>query len=272
MTGQNTEARMSNIDWVELWILNELVCTPRRLSRLILDPTNQSGGGPWAFPGRAGCRATPEARAAAVSFCARQGLVQIYSDSLLHDKHIILPRPLRPEECTFADPQFLERAEVVLSLAGHEKWEEDFQPDWSRYWSVLDQHHDGITHEWFVSILYSGDKILEELIQYFPSYWRLNKEVGLTELGCHTTFQYQASLWKIIPCAKVIRWKGQNSMAQLKTLFDTLPPPEMKRHIQEWRAEYDQACRILTRLSKRWVSIHETNCHNCDGKPEFFGE
>lgn len=205
---------MRQIDWVQLWVLNALVDDIKRASLwdLIHRPGDQAGAY-WAFPARPALVASVEERIRAVRTCIEDGLVAAYPGSWLAEPRFGPRAELTAEQCLWHDAQFLQDTKAVLTLPGHEKWEVDFQPDWTRFWSHEStvepgaQNDDGGNAQ-ILCILYASDAIFDELFQWLPTYWGLEPAAGWTEIDCHTTFQFQATSWKLLSIAKFITWQA----------------------------------------------------------------
>ena len=118
-------------DLIQLWLLNELTHDECVLSDLIFDPNNEARRcGYWEFPRReeiAQCAA--QARIDALNIYLRQGWIDVYSCSWLSNKRFN-PHGVLPDEYNFHDPEFLTQHAAVLTLRGHAKWENAFEPDW----------------------------------------------------------------------------------------------------------------------------------------------
>ena len=90
----------------------------------------------------------------------------------------------------------------------------------------------------------------------------------MKEVNVYTVFQHQATLWKVIPCAKVITWQAQSMLLELNKLVQAKIPAglekdaaaaakhegqaKVKRYLDAAGEEYQEALRVLTRFSKKW--------------------
>lgn len=268
------------LDWTQLWLLNELICSPRPLSHLI-HAIHRESGGYWGFPARQVALGSPDARLVALRHAMELGLINCYPLVWLQDKSFGDCVPLIQPEAVDLDSNLLEKTEAVISQAGHQQWEAGFQPDWARYWNVLTQHFDEQNNEWILSILYSSDGILDDLLRWFPAYWGLDDQLGLKELSCHSIFQYQAALWKNITRAKVVQCKGYDALAGINQKMrvpaaSNLVGSEarearkitLERFLQNRRLDSIHARRILNQLSKKWKCVPESTSDNLESDPE----
>jgi hypothetical protein len=263
---------MDEIDWIQLWMLNELVCDGSRPSRLIHHPEEQSSVY-WAFPARAVLRATAERRIEALLTCVEQQLIAVYPDSWFQNPNTDSHYLLTARECQFHNTRFVEETVAAITLSGHEKWEAEFQPDWGRFWSHVEgDRYDANSSERVVSVLYTSNQILDDLRRWFPSYWGLDKNVGLTQLECRTVLHHQSTSWKVLPWAKIITWKGQSNTVELNKLLHEPTvsglPPQLKHYAEVLRAEHAQAYRVLSRLSSKWIGVDESPSDPRDAEPQ----
>jgi len=261
---------MNEIDWIELWLLNELALVGSHLSRLVHHPGDDSSQY-WAFPSRIALGANADARIAALRAAVNQGLIELYSDSWLTNTRISSARPCANEAADYHNEEFLDQTLAMLTLRGHEKWETDFQPDWTRFWCVDSENDDLNRPERVITVVYAGNEILDELIRWFPAYWGLDGQAGLKQLECYTRFRYQATSWMVLPFVKVITWKAQDRLVRSNELLRAAFKPglpaddavkqeameKLKRYQETQIEEHSQAKRILTRLSKKWDSVGE---------------
>jgi hypothetical protein len=274
---------MNESDWIQLWLLNQLVLGDCHLLELLSGRVESPNGGYWTFPARAAMRADTETRVEALRTSVKQGLIAICPESWVNDPRFPSCTPCLAGECDFSDTRFVERARALLTARGHEKWEADFQPDWARFWSVDNEDYDENTHEVTLSVTYASNEMLDELRDRFPAYWNLDRSVGLQELECHTLFQYQATTWKVLLYAKVITWKARSALARSNELWraahtsashtnDDEAKQEAMKQLQRYQqAESEARCRaerLLTRLSKRWDCRPASPSHHRDAEPE----
>jgi hypothetical protein len=258
---------MNTSDLIELWVLNELVVEPSRcsFSRFISDGQKQSMPY-WAFPDQVASTATPEERCEAVRNCLDQGWLRAYPKSWSHQQQFSPWPTVVTDHFQVSNKQLLEHTEVTLTSEGNLKWEAEFEPDWRRFWAVLSNHKKVNSSQTVLHVVYAGDEILNELLQWLPSYLQFDEENGLKAISCHTVFWYRATLWKMLPCAKVIALQGEDSDTAVKKAIPKDTPidlpydhdvkrqarEEVARQVQARNERFRQAQQILTRLSKRW--------------------
>jgi hypothetical protein len=251
---------MQDVNWIELWLLNELVRLPRRLSHLLpRSGVDYQSLSYWTFPTAPALNAGHDRRIAALQNCVNREWIEVSSESWLHEprfgNHLV---PAKDSD--FAADAFLDEHFGVLSLSGHEKWESDFQPDWSRFWTQTDSPEGEASDR--VRIAYASDLIFDDLSRWFPSYWCRDQEIGLTQLNCDTYFNYQAGTWKVLPYVKVIEWQGQSDRLRLERLIRAACTEQEKsafdQYYRDLRVQTDLATLILHRLSRKWECIPGT--------------
>ena len=256
---------MDNIDWVRLWLLNRTIYMRCQTSLLTHDVKSE-GWGYWSFPGGPAVQAGIEARIAVLRQCVEQGLIHVYPNSWLQDTKFHSVGALDADDARLDDEEFLMNSEAVTSKKGHQLWESEFRPDWSRFWQLGSSYQDDSTNEVSFYVTYASNNILDELIQWLPRFLGLEDQFGLINEGCHTYFGYQATKWKIIPYVKVVTWRGSNknqSFAELLQIARVtkdnaekdLLKKEVGEHFKKIGKSQQQAIRVLTRLSQKW------DCH-----------
>ncbi len=252
---------MQAINWINLWVLNELVCQPDGLSRLVYHPESDESLSHWAFPARDAYRAGPEARYGAICACVEAGWLCAYPMSWMTDRRITPSPKLALDRQAFRDPDYMNQTVVALTYEGHLKWEADFVPDWERFFSVSD-HREAGSQEVTLHVDYAGNEILDDLIRWLPAYWDLDRTVPLVECNCYTVFQYRAAMWKVLEQVKSITLVGQDSEVR-RIAAEELPPGlpdesmpaarERFRHrMQAREEEWSCAAQLLRQRSKRW--------------------
>lgn len=271
---------MKRDEWIRLWILDELVSRNSPLSRLVRHPT--ADGSPyWAFPGRAAIQASEEGRTTALMECVQDGLVDIYPRAWLGDKRFDSQYPLKPSECRVIDPDLLEEYEAVITWAGHQKWEADFQPDWDRFWLQVDGFsYDESNHSVTCSVLYTSNESWNELASWLPMYWGLDKQIGLMVLACDTCFQFSATAWKLLPVAKIVKLAAISDDINFFQLLNDANGcasnlnnniPNAKKYLQGYlssrNCELIRAIGILCDLSKLWKCDLESASSRRDAEP-----
>jgi hypothetical protein len=260
---------MDTPDWIELWLLNQLVCMPCRLAQLVSE-TSEPSWNYWDFPDDEALNADPNIRSNRLLECVDKGLIRIYPSARLDKRQFGLFEPLLVKECALHNLAFVNEHEAVLTLPGHQKWESEFEPDWGRFWKVEGESIGERSDERLFHVLYASDQILEDLLKWFPAFRELDEQVGLKELGCHTSFQYQVTQWKLIEFVKVIRWQGLSNLVETNRLLH-IPLPssesvgfhETKQaaiakfhlHLKQQSERREEASHILNRLSKRWTVL-----------------
>jgi hypothetical protein len=272
---------MDEYDWIQLWVLNELVCSNRGTKQLLNHPDAEPIGY-WAFPARAALHANSEARLEALRVAVNEGLIDLYPRCWLHNPRFALRDPIPMNHDQFQDLSFLDQTEAVLTYRGHETWERGFQPSWERFWTTVSETYDESTQYKTASVAYASNEILDELLLWLPAYWCLDTRVNLEPVANYTTFQFQAGMWKLIPCVKVITWKCKTWQTRLKELMREArasgPPsidgtekdtwPEIRRLQQTLGEACVQARRILTRLSNKWDCVDERTNNWRDAEPQ----
>lgn len=268
---------MDTTDLIDLWILNELVLEPSRisLSRLIYDG-NEQATAYWAFPNQEARRASPDARSASIRKCLDREWLRAYPTSWSHEKCFSPWPTFVTDQVQPTNTELLEQTEVTLTYEGHQKWEAEFQPDWTRFWKLLSEFNDQNPRQTTLRVVYAGDEILSDLCRWLPSYRDFDDEAGLQVMACHTVFQYRATLWKVLPCAKVITLLAQSDDGLRRLMpkeLDDLPyDHELKREARIRSGEYfrdrieksERAKQVLRRLSKRWGNENAPKADNPD--------
>lgn len=236
-----------------------------RTSLLVYDVTKEHFGF-WCFPEREAFRADVGTRIEGLRDCVANGLIEIYPNSRLEDKSCTATVPLNLSECKFDDQSFLHTTQAIATQAGHDLWEAEFKPDWTRYWHT-DNVPDSAGNETQLYVAYASDSILNDLVKWLPDYFLLDAAYGLRETGCHTVFQYQVSGRKILPFVKVISW-----MVRLDNTFSTILASaqgatdasviqahrqQMSEFFQTIGRRQSDARVVLTRLSNKWDCVLE---------------
>src|SRR5258708_5103998 len=162
---------MHEISWLNLWALNQLVCRPESLSQLIHDPVTERSVPHWDFPLRDALRAAPETRLEAVCACIDHGWICGYESSWSSNRHFKPCPSIVTSELRLNNSSQLEQIELIISLEGHTKWQAEFEPDWARFWMCLSEDWDETGTKKTLTIVYAGNDIFDELMQYLPSYW-----------------------------------------------------------------------------------------------------
>src|SRR5690242_3254212 len=96
---------MTDIDWIQLWLLNRTVSMRCRTSLLIRLVTKEHFG-LWNFPERIAIQANEEDRIQALRHCVEKGLIEVYPDSWLQDNQFRGSGSLSLAQCDFDDQQF----------------------------------------------------------------------------------------------------------------------------------------------------------------------
>lgn len=253
---------MKSIDWVELWLLNRTIIMECKLLHLIRDVTKEHFGF-WSFPEQAVMLADPSARAEALRQCVRKGFIELYSETWLQNARFGERDSLSIDQCDLADPATLDRTEAIATLAGHVRWEAEFQPDWQRLWQT-DGSVNSTEEAATLYVTYGGDEILRELLEWLPDYFGFDKKFGLKEMGYKTLFQHQVTKWKCLPVVKVAAWQAilDNSLGRITELAKTADESgkqelreQTGRYFQDLRMRQQQARRILNRLSDKWDTV-----------------
>ncbi len=267
---------MDEIDWIRLWLLNRTVYMRCGTHLLTYDVEREPHWGYWSFPGKPAIEAGVEARIDALRKCVEQGLIEIYHDSWLEDSWFRGNGPLKVDQCHFENEHFLKCTESVATNKGHKLWEEEFQPDWQRYWILDGKNEDKKGDGVIFWITYASNKIFEELLKWLPAYEELNEEYGLKEEGCHTYFGWQTTKWKVLPYVKVLTLRGSTKqepvfskiMEEAKQCTSEERKEELKK---EFSTQFklvgerqEKAEKILNRLSGKWDCVWEpdTQSHN----------
>lgn len=254
-------------DSVALWLLNGLVRGSRPLSQLVQEPDQvpqSASRAYWLFPDRPALEATAEYRAAKLKECVQQGWVDLYSRDWLQAEHFGSQGRLAIQDTDLTDIGLVADCEAVITLRGHQQWENEFQPDWDRFWEIASEAVVEDSHERLFSVLYASDQILSDLDRWFTAYRGLDQQAGLTVLGCHTSFQYQATQWKVLPYIKVVRWKALDAVSTMNKLLHPSFPTDisndaledrkkgLRQHLQDFMQTQEeaaeQASKVLDRL------------------------
>lgn len=265
---------MNKINWIRLWLLNELVVSPCKLSHLI-HPQNNLSQSYWSFPSKAAISADENDRIREVCDCLNARLINIYHCSSLHFKQFDETPEMTPfkkeDELRLKDAPFLADSTAVLTLPGHEVWENEFYPNWQRWWCLGNESFDEVNQQQVLPIMYAGNEIFDELVRWYPTYWGLDPEYGLHERSCDTIFRYQVAMWKVLPCIKIIEWTARKATWLPSELQSSLNKnkAELKAQIQHYQQSYreegEKACQILERLSDKWGCDQDGNPVLLDG-------
>lgn len=270
---------MNDVDWIRLWLLNDLVpyCAP--LSRLVNQP--EEGSAVWNFPSYAFVRAPVEVRLKAVEFCLRMGWIDLYHRSELGEAQTAAKHVRTRQRCKLKDVKSLDEIIAVLTHSGHQWWESKFEPDWSRFWRMDQDDYNSETGQRVLTVTFASNKILKELVRALPVLLKLSPEAGLTQISCRTLFCLQATTWKVIPVAKTITWEGQSVALELNSIAQMTCPLErdaeglsevrmchLERVLQRNKPKYADAFRTLCRLSKKWDVIYDYTGNGRFGIPK----
>jgi hypothetical protein len=257
---------MNDSDWNKLWLLNALASDYCKLSQLVHDPNAESiNRGYWLFPSQTYLEASIDDRIKAIDSCLGAGFIAVYGEAWLTAPRFHLDHG-RIQGFRVSNAGSLAEFQVVITQEGHKEWEAGFQPDWARYWMTWGSEFDKTSQQETISLLYAGDQILDELLQWFPSLRQYDSSAGMTRLRTFTYFQHQATLWKVLPSVKVTKWRVKNTLEAWNALVQAKVPARLPEEHQDRNAgfgpvrafidgmceESEVAARILLRLSKRW--------------------
>lgn len=238
---------VGTINWVNLWVLNRLVRQEETVSNLVLRPESE-GGSYWSFPARDALRAAPKTRLEAIAVCVEMGWIAAYPTSWSTNS-LFTPCPvLSARELRQADESSTCQLEMTLTEEGHLTWTEQFDPDWGRFWEHLGTEDDSDGGDEKLTVLYSSNEILEDLVQWMPEYWDLDKRDGLKLSRPNTVFRYRAAKWVQLPEVKICTFSGRKDMRHT-TVKDRQGYEEYIRSIREAK---NSAVKTLHRLSRRW--------------------
>lgn len=265
---------ISQINWLRLWVLNELVCGSRRARQFVYAPDFESNAY-WTFPAGPAIHADPGQRLAVLQECADCNLIELHLRKSLEnpqfdDSPSLVALYRGPLDVLHGEAG--ETIEAVLTRRGYDIWFSEFLPDWTRWWCLRNDLIDREQSRRCLQVIYAGNDILADLIAWLPTYWHLDPAIGLQQRSCRTLFQYQVGPHVAIPYAKLIDWDVREA-----PLLPLVTPESAQADSRKGGVALDknsqaaqlgkEACRILERLSRVWGCATTSSSHRRDGNP-----